>query len=93
MHQTYRPHRALSERESAICEDNRALQFDNCGREALTFSTSERLIEKLAQIGAVLCFDLSRSVLTMDSGYQQCWGAVKWRSVFSRSERRLIPER
>lgn len=53
MLQTYRPHRALSERESAICEDNRALQFDNCGREALAFSTSERLIEKLAQIGAV----------------------------------------
>lgn len=71
MHQTYRPHRALSERESAICEDNRALQFDNRGREALAFSTSEQLIEKLAQIGAVLCFDHSRPVLTMGSGCQK----------------------
>ncbi len=50
----------------------RALRLNSRGREVLAFGTPDRLTEKLAQIGVVLCFDHSRPVLTMGSHCQQC---------------------
>lgn len=50
----------------------RALRLNSRGREVLAFGTPERLTEKLAQIGVMLCFDHSRPVLTMGSRCQQC---------------------